>query len=131
MIFLCVCVTLLSFDDVRMAECDHCDNSKPKKGKKDYKNTSAIKKRQREDRDIFLFLNKKKASLLFFAIYLKYIPRFFILCRTLMKFQVAIAESVFTCADRFLMFICFIISVLVCVCVCLFPFLLDMYPHSA
>ena len=34
-----------------------------------------------------------------------------------MKFQVAIAESVFTCADRFLMFICFIISVLVCVCV--------------
>jgi len=35
-----------------------------------------------------------------------------------MKFQVAIAESVLTCADRFLMFICFIISVSLCVSVC-------------
>ena len=56
MIFLCVCVTLLSFDDVRMAECDHCDNSKPKKGKKDYKNTSAIKKKtERGQGYIFIF----------------------------------------------------------------------------
>jgi len=63
-----------------------------------------IRHKKKEKRRICFFINILKKASLFFAIYLnkKYISSFLILCRTLMKFQVAIAESVFfTCADRF------------------------------